>query len=132
MPTRSWRFHTGKLLLAASLTGLIGWVFGIPFTLLGIAIIGYTTWHLYNIWILYRWIQDPSREVPESHGIWAELYSGINSMAAKNLKQQKKYRSMISDFTSLTDAFPDATLVIDGHDTITWFNIKQILYCSAF
>ena len=126
MPTRSWRFHTGKLLLAASLTGLIGWVFGIPFTLLGIAIVAYTTWHLYNIWILYRWIQDSSREVPEGHGIWAELYSGINSMAAKNLKQQKKYRSMISDFTSLTDAFPDATLVIDGHDTITWFNNAAI------
>ncbi len=109
-------------MLAAVAIGLIGWALGIPLTLLIIASLVYAGWHLYNVWVLYRWVQNPTGDVPESYGVWADLYHGLNSIEAKNLKQRTQYRSMISDFTSLTDAFPDATLVIDGNDTITWFN----------
>ena len=122
MSARSLRFHTGRLLLAAAAIGLIGWSLGIPLTLLIIASLVYAGWHLYNVWVLYRWVQNPTGDVPESYGVWADLYQGLNSMETKNLKQRTQYRSMISDFTSLTDAFPDATLVIDENDTITWFN----------
>ena len=109
-------------MLAAAAIGLIGWSLGIPLTLLIIASLVYAGWHLYNVWVLYRWVQNPTGDVPESYGVWADLYQGLNSMETKNLKQRTQYRSMISDFTSLTDAFPDATLVIDENDTITWFN----------
>jgi two-component system phosphate regulon sensor histidine kinase PhoR len=33
---------------------------------------------------------------------------------------------MLGEFRQLTDAFPDATLVIDGHRNITWFNQAAI------
>jgi two-component system phosphate regulon sensor histidine kinase PhoR len=126
MPARSWRIHTGILALYIALTGLVGWALGIPFSLLGFAFVAYAAWQLYNVWRLYRWVQDPAREIPESYGVWADLYHGINRIETKNRKQKKKYRAMISDFTSLTDAFPDATLVIDRNDTITWFNSAAV------
>jgi two-component system phosphate regulon sensor histidine kinase PhoR len=40
----------------------------------------------------------------------------------KNVTQKERYRSMIHDFQTLTDAFPDATLVIDEKSNMTWFN----------
>ncbi len=126
MPARSWRSHTGRLLLATTLVGLIGWAIGRPVTVLGIAIAAYAAWQLYNVWLLYRWLQDPDRDVPESRGVWADVYRAIHSMETRNRKQETRYRSMISDFTSLTNAFPDATLVVDSQDTITWFNSAAV------
>lgn len=123
MPPRNWKFHTVRLLLVAALVWAAGWLIGYPWITLVVACIPYAIWQVFNVWQIYRWIQHPKSEIPESYGVWADIYNGLNSIAAGNRKQKAKYRKLIGDFRSLTDAFPDATLVIDKNDTITWFNV---------
>jgi two-component system phosphate regulon sensor histidine kinase PhoR len=60
--------------------------------------------------------------VPESFGIWSNVYDRIAALEKETRAQRERHRAMIGEFRSLTDAFPDATLVIDGARTITWFN----------
>lgn len=123
MAIRNWKFHTARLLLAAALIWTTGWLIGYPVVTFIAMSAGFVLWQVYNLWQMHRWIQRPVREIPESYGIWADIYDGLNSMAARNRKQKKKYRALIGEFRSLTDALPDATLAINSHDVITWFNV---------
>ena len=82
----------------------------------------YLAWHAVNLWRLHAWLQNHQTEIPESHGVWADIYNGLKAMDKQNQRQREEYRSMIGEFRALTDAFPDATLVIDENDDITWFN----------
>ena len=122
MPLRSWRFHTTRILLLTLVTALLGWAIGHPWLTLLAAAVSYLGWQGINLWRLYRWVKDPASDIPQSFGIWADIYDGISIMDVRNRRQKEKYRSMIDEFRSLTSALPDATLVIDENDVITWFN----------
>jgi two-component system phosphate regulon sensor histidine kinase PhoR len=89
---------------------------------LGLAALAFITWQSINLWKLYQWTRNPVEDIPQSAGLWADIYDGISTLATRNRRQREKYRTMISEFQSLTNAFPDATLAIDENDVITWFN----------
>jgi two-component system phosphate regulon sensor histidine kinase PhoR len=101
---------------------LVGWLAGYPLEVLAMSLLAYLAWHLANLWRLYRWLQMPGSEVPESYGIWSDVYERIASLEKDNQKQKDQYRGMLAEFRQLTDAFPDATLVMDAQRNITWFN----------
>mgnify|MGYP001813848913 FL=1 len=101
---------------------LLGWLTGFPAIVIGMAAAGFIGWQIYNLWALYRWVQSPTGEIPQSFGLWADIYDGISKMEVRNLRQKDRYVAMIGEFRSLTNALPDATLVIDANDAITWFN----------
>jgi two-component system phosphate regulon sensor histidine kinase PhoR len=101
---------------------LLGWAIGHPWLTLLAAAVLYLGWQGFNLWRLYRWLKDPTSDVPQSYGMWADIYDGISIMDVRNRRQKKKYRHMIGEFRSLTNALPDATLAIDENDVITWFN----------
>jgi two-component system phosphate regulon sensor histidine kinase PhoR len=122
MTIHSWKFHSGRLFLTAAVFLAAGWLAGHPVMFLAVATTGYAGWHLGNLWRLYRWLQDPESEVPESYGVWSDIYERIESLEKESLRQRERYRAVISEFRSLTDAFPDATLVIDDQDILRWFN----------
>lgn len=120
--SRNWRFHTGRLLLAG--TGILtaGWAFGHPGKAILAALAAYAIWHFVNICRLYFWIQNPGSAMPASLGLWADIFNRIGSMDQRSRKQKARYLSMIDDFQNVTDAFPDATLIVDEHANLTWFN----------
>ncbi len=122
MPVRNWKFHIGRLILIAGIILALGWLAGYPGKALALALAAYTGWHVVNGWRLFRWLQGSENAIPESFGLWADIFDTINSLAQRNRMQQEQYRAIIGEFHSLTDAFPDATLVIDENDQITWFN----------
>jgi two-component system phosphate regulon sensor histidine kinase PhoR len=122
MAARSWKIHAGRLTLAALTVLLAGWLSGHLAVVAAAALLGYLAWHLGNLWRLYRWLQQTGAEIPESYGIWSDIYDRIATLEKENQKQRERYRAMIGEFRNLTDAFPDATLVIDGSRNITWFN----------
>jgi two-component system phosphate regulon sensor histidine kinase PhoR len=108
-------------LLAASAL-VLGWLLGRPLLALLLLSAAYIAWQLFNLWRLLRWVNVPGPDVPQSHGLWADLYDGISAMEVRNRRQKEKYRAMIGEFRSLTNAFPDATLAIDENNLIIWFN----------
>jgi len=119
---RTWKLHAGRLLLASAGVLTAGWALGHPGKAILAALALYTTWHFVNICRLYFWIQNPDREMPGSLGLWADIFDRISSMEQRNRKQKARHQSMIDDFQNVTDAFPDATLIIDENARLTWFN----------
>ena len=122
MPARSRRFHTVKLLLLVVLAWFAGWMAGYPVMSLFIAAAVYAGWHIVNIWRLHRWIFKPENEVPESVGLWSDIFDGINSIANSNRNRQHGYQARIHELTSLIEALPDAMLLVDRDGIITWGN----------
>lgn len=126
MSARSWKVHTGRLLLAILLTLLAGWLVGQTLLVIATAVGIFLAWQMFNIWSLHTWLKDPQRKVPESHGLWAEVFDSLRVLDQHSRQQESSYKTMIAEFQSLTNALPDATLIIDSHDNITWCNDSAI------
>lgn len=122
MPVRSLKFHFYRLLLGVALVLLLAWVTGFWLETLALALLLSAAWLLVNTWRLYRWLTGGRDAPPESLGVWSDIFDRIDALQKQNRKQQERYQSVIREFQSMTDAFPDATLVLDAHDCITWFN----------
>lgn len=122
MTRRHWKFHAARFTLGAAITLAVAWLSGLWWPVIAAALTGYAGWLLYNTWHLYRWLASEDREPPESLGVWSEIFSRISRLQRRNREQLQRNQAIIKEFQSMTDAFPDATLVLDEHDGITWFN----------
>jgi two-component system phosphate regulon sensor histidine kinase PhoR len=122
MPARPWRLHAGRLLLGLVLVCLAGWLSGRMQTVLLAAGSAYLAWLLYNGFRLYAWLRNGTGQPPESVGIWSDIFDRIHELQKQNLARQQQYESVIQEFQSMSDALPDATLVVDEDDNISWFN----------
>jgi two-component system phosphate regulon sensor histidine kinase PhoR len=122
MVSRTAKHYSARFLIAAIVVLGIGWSVGHPLIALLIALAAYGIWNLANIYRLNRWLHAEGREVPQSFGVWSDIFDRISKLEKARKEQNEKYRNMIRDFQSLTDALPDATLVIDRNGNINWFN----------
>jgi two-component system phosphate regulon sensor histidine kinase PhoR len=122
MPARDLSFHAGRLLLIALPALLVGWLVGYPLIALLIATGALLAWHAVNLARLQRWLRAPDDELPQGRGAWADVFNGLSALQTRQRRRLDRDRAMIGEFTSLTDAFPDATLVLDRNGVITWFN----------
>lgn len=122
MTSSSWSLHAGKTLVAGAVITGIGAVLGYPGQAFLAALLIFLAWHFINTWRLYAWTRNPGRPVPNSIGIWKEIFDHVGAMEQRNKTQMVRYQSMIADFENVTDAFPDASLIIDKNDNLTWFN----------
>jgi two-component system phosphate regulon sensor histidine kinase PhoR len=122
MSAKIWIIHAGKLLLFFSAALIVGWFSGHPGKTLLAATIAYAGWHLVNIWRLHNWLHQPQLELPRGLGIWSELFSEVGALNRRSVLLQEQCQSLLEDFHSLADAFPDAALVLDHNDCIEWFN----------
>ncbi len=126
MLKRDWTYHLIRLAVVALVALLLGWWSGhlflatIVFLLLGAA------WQFSNTLRLYRWLQSWDSKPPESIGMWADIFDRIAALQKQNIKRNRQYQQVIDDFEGLADAFPDATLVINDQDVISWFNDSAI------
>ncbi len=126
MTVRNWKFHGGRFAAALILLFVAGWLAGYPVLVIETGLIVFVAWHLINVWRFHIWLQHPQEDVPESYGIWAEIFDSIRALDQRNRHQELRYKNMISEFQSLTNALPDATLVIDADDNITWCNDTSV------
>jgi two-component system, OmpR family, phosphate regulon sensor histidine kinase PhoR len=105
-----------------ALVALIGWIFGVTRSLLLIALLVYISRHLYNVHILTRWLNSPSRNTPESTGVWDEIYSGLYHLYQRQRKARRRLTTMLSRFKESTQALPYATVVLNERFEIDGFN----------
>ena len=122
MPARGLSFYAGRVLLIALSAWFVGWLLGYPLPALALALLALLAWHLRHLVRLQQWLKSPGDDVPQGHGAWAQVFDALSALEARNRRRLDRDRAMIGEFTSLTDAFPDATLVIDRAGVITWFN----------
>jgi two-component system phosphate regulon sensor histidine kinase PhoR len=101
---------------------LAAWLTGRPLLVAVISVGIYAAWQMINVLRLRRWLQAPNQDAPRSFGSWARIFNQIETMQRKKRRSKKQYRMVSGDFESLTDAYPDATLVLDKNGRIDWFN----------
>ena len=126
MRLRSWKFHLTRLAIGMLLALLAGWPFGYPFLLPAVCLMAYLAWQFYNSLRLHYWLHNWHDPTPESIGMWSEIFDRLSALQKLDNKRQKKYQKVIDDFQDMADAFPDATLVLDKNDIITWFNDSAV------
>jgi len=122
MPSRRMVFHLARILLAGAAVWAAGWFAGYPELAILLALAVFIGWHAFNLARLDNWLSNPEQKSPDSTGIWAGIFDRIGKMEVENTIQNDQYQSVIGDFETLTNALPDATLVVDGRNRITWFN----------
>lgn len=111
------------LLFLTSLVALIfGAVFGIAVPLLLIIVASYLLWTLHNLNQLILWLKRPSKNVPESYGVWDEIFKSTYLQYQRQRKSKKKLTSMLTRFQESTRALPYSTIVLNQYDEIEWFN----------
>jgi len=122
MPRRGWKHHIGRILLGAAAVLAAGWATGAWAMVLLVAVTIYLGWLLLNTARLYRWLGGTGGAPPESIGIWREIFDEISLLRRRYREQQAENESRIREFQSMMNALPDATLVLDDQDCITWCN----------
>lgn len=126
MLKRDWTFHLIRLAAVVIMALLVGWWSGHVLLALLMSLLAFAIWQFVNAFRLYRWLQTWDSNPPESLGMWADIFDRIAALQKQNIKRNRQYQQVIDDFEGMADAFPDATLVINDHDVISWFNDSAI------
>lgn len=92
----------------------------IPFIL--ISVIFYVLWHLYHIHQLIKWLNNSSKNPPESIGVWDEVFFQLHNKNKRQKKSRKKLSKLLKRFQKSTQALPYATIVLNSNNEIEWFN----------
>jgi two-component system phosphate regulon sensor histidine kinase PhoR len=101
---------------------LIGLATGHTVNMLLIALFAYLAWHLYNLNRLTRWLMKPTKNTPETIGVWDDIFYHLYQLYQRQRKARRKLSSILSRFQKSTKALPSPTIVLNQHDEIEWFN----------
>lgn len=126
MLKRDWVYHLIRLGAFVFLAILVAWLSGHPVPVIGLFLVLYLAWQFYNGFRLHRWLQSWDDKPPEAVGMWSDIFDRIAALQKQNIRRNLQYQQVIDDFEGLTDAFPDATLVINDQGHIRWFNDSAV------
>jgi two-component system phosphate regulon sensor histidine kinase PhoR len=101
---------------------ILGALTGYTLELLVAGLIGFVAWYLYNLSKLIRWLSKPTKVLPESIGIWDELYYQIHHIYQRQRKARKKLKNIADRFRKTIQALPIATIALNKSNEIEWFN----------
>ena len=101
---------------------MLGWIYGYPATAVTITLTAIILFWLYEIDTVQRWLSDPERNVPETHGVWGDLFALIYLSQRKSEEVQARLQSTIEYMQSSLAVIRDGVVMVDEHGVITWFN----------
>lgn len=101
---------------------MLGWIYGYPATAVTITLTAIILLWLYEIDKVQRWLSDPERDVPETHGVWGDLFALIYLNQRKSEEVQARLHSTIEYMQSSLAVIRDGVVMVDEHGVITWFN----------
>ena len=101
---------------------ILGGITGKTLAVLCIGLIIYTIWTLYNLNRLSKWLTKPSKNTPETWGVWDDVYYQLYHLYKRQRKARRKLTKILNRFQQSTQALPYATIVLNNSDEIEWFN----------
>lgn len=101
---------------------IIGVIIGKPWLLVSVGMAAYLWWTFYNLKRLTRWLGKQGKRVPETHGIWDDIYYQLYQLYQRQRKVKRKLTAIASRFQESTQALPYATIVLNKNMEIEWFN----------
>ncbi len=84
----------------------------------------YVAWSLRQASRLHRWLYKGSSDegVPESYGLWGDLFEGIYSTQQQNRKARKRLIAMIDRVRTSANAMGDAVIMTNDIGQMDWWN----------
>jgi len=101
---------------------LIGFFAGNILFWLLIALTAYCVWNFYNLARLAKWLSNPGKHIPETIGVWDEIYYQLYHLYLRQRRAKRKLSSILARFQESTQALPYATVVLNEDKEIEWFN----------
>ena len=101
---------------------ILGALTGYTREFLIIGLLGYLAWYIYGLNKLINWLSKPTKQIPETVGIWDELYYQIYHLYQRQRKARKKLKTIVNRFQSSTQALPIAAIALNKNNEIEWFN----------
>ncbi|HEY5993441.1 MAG TPA: phosphate regulon sensor histidine kinase PhoR [Gallionellaceae bacterium] len=90
---------------------------------LTVALMARLLWHMRNLARLDNWLEDPEvRAVPDSTGIWGDIFSRLNKMVKSQLKDRERRIAALHDMEQATSALPEGVVILDEGGHIEWCN----------
>ncbi|MGB1581485.1 MAG: phosphate regulon sensor protein PhoR, partial [Nevskiales bacterium] len=102
---------------------VVGLLFDRPILVTALGLAVYASWHIWQASRLVNWLKDSENvEVPESHGLWGEIFTSLYQLQQQNRADKRQLASMLNEFQASTAALPDAVVVVDDDGCIAWCN----------
>lgn len=103
--------------------GVIGWLLGLFWPVLTIALAGLVLWHYYYQQRLTKWLWR-SRNLlpPTAPGSWSYIYDGIYRNQRRSQQRRKSLARLLRRFREAAEALPDAAIVFRKDGSLLWSN----------
>ena len=113
-----------RLLLLATVAGVLGLLTGFYAWSLVLVMTGYLLWNLRQLVRLFVWLKraDPNELPPESNGLWGEVLDEIYRMQRRNERQRASRQAVIDRTQESTAALRDAVVMLDTQGNLEWWN----------
>lgn len=120
---RLWRVEFGRIVAVAVLGGGVGWLLENAAAGAGVALAVHAVLQARHLVHLRIWLRRPKHyELPESGGLWGEVFDALIELQRKNRKKKKRLAAMLAEFQASTAALPDGAVVLGQRGEISWFN----------
>jgi two-component system phosphate regulon sensor histidine kinase PhoR len=105
----------------------LGWVWALATLAAGLALL--LVHHVANLAALAAWLRGPLRaEVPMGTGQWEDVFTALYRLVRGTLQHQHRLTAQLARFRSAAQAMPDAVIVLDAEDHISWCNTTAERY----
>ena len=109
------------VLLALLLWAMVGLLPAALF--LSISLLFRVILHLRRLAALDQWLDAPEiRPVPDSSGVWGDVYSRLHRMMRKQIKDREQRIAALQDMEQATSALPEGVVILGPGDHIEWCN----------
>ena len=118
-----WPYVAMRLAALVGAAALLGYFFGNTFAWLSAALLAYLGWHLWHLWQLESWLRrklgEPPRDAP---GLWGGVFAQLHRLRLQSRARKKRLARVLKEFRKSTQALPDAGVVLDEDNDISWLN----------
>ena len=118
-----WPYVAMRLAVLVGAAVLLGYFVGNTFAWLSAALLAYLGWHLWHLWQLESWLRrklgEPPRDAP---GLWGGVFAQLHRLRLQSRARKKRLARVLKEFRKSTQALPDAGVVLDKDNDISWLN----------
>lgn len=118
-----WTWTLFRYCIALVAGGLIGYLYERPTLGILLVALGLLFWQLYNLYRLERWLAAGQiAEIPDGDGVWPPVFAKIEFIKGKAKRRGKRFRKLVKDLRTSTEAFPDGGVILNAHHEIVNYN----------
>src|ERR1700704_7096310 len=121
--TQAWWFAAGRMLATVVSGLLVGWLFGVVWVGLGVALALHLGWQLANLFRLEGWLRHRSfADPPDVGGVFGEIIAQIVRLHRRKRFHKQRFVQLMRQLQRSTAALPNGVVILNAQREIMWFN----------